>query len=55
MADNNEITYLGKEGTKVLATKIKNKVLQYDTKTAFETDLTANKINEEVYSLLAQI
>ena len=44
MADNNEITYLGKEGTKVLATKIKNKVLQYDTKTAFETDLTANKI-----------
>ena len=44
MADNNEITYLGKEGTKALATKIKNKVLQYDTKTAFETDLTANKI-----------
>ena len=44
MADSNEITYLGKEGTKVLATKIKNKVLQYDTKTAFETDLTANKI-----------
>ena len=44
MANNNEITYLGKEGTKVLATKIKNKVLQYDTKTAFETDLTANKI-----------
>ena len=44
MADNNEITYLGKEGTKVLVTKIKNKVLQYDTKTAFETDLNANKI-----------
>ena len=44
MANNNEITYLGKEGTKALATKIKNKVLQYDTKTAFETDLTANKI-----------
>ena len=44
MANSNEITYLGKEGTKVLATKIKNKVLQYDTKTAFETDLTANKI-----------
>ena len=44
MADNNKNTYLGKEGTKVLATKIKNKVLQYDTKTAFETDLTANKI-----------
>lgn len=44
MADSNKITYLGKEGTKVLATKIKNKVLQYDTKTAFETDLTANKI-----------
>ena len=44
MADSNEITYLGKEGTKVLATKIKNKVLQYDTKTVFETDLTANKI-----------
>ena len=44
MADNNKSTYLGKEGTKVLATKIKNKVLQYDTKTAFETDLTANKI-----------
>lgn len=44
MADINKNTYLGKEGTKVLATKIKNKVLQYDTKTAFETDLTANKI-----------
>ena len=44
MADINKSTYLGKEGTKVLATKIKNKVLQYDTKTAFETDLTANKI-----------
>lgn len=44
MADSNKITCLGKEGTKVLATKIKNKVLQYDTKTAFETDLTANKI-----------
>lgn len=44
MADINKITCLGKEGTKVLATKIKNKVLQYDTKTAFETDLTANKI-----------
>ena len=44
MADSNKNTYLGKEGTKVLATKIKNKVLQYDTKTAFETDLTANKI-----------
>ena len=44
MADINKTTYLGKEGTKVLATKIKNKVLQYDTKTAFETDLTANKI-----------
>ena len=44
MTDINNITYLGKEGTKVLATKIKNKVLQYDTKTAFETDLTANKI-----------
>ena len=44
MANSNEITYLGKEGTKALATKIKNKVLQYDTKTAFETDLTANKI-----------
>ena len=44
MANSNEITYLGKEGIKVLATKIKNKVLQYDTKTAFETDLTANKI-----------
>ena len=44
MANSNEITYLGKEGTKVLAAKIKNKVLQYDTKTAFETDLTANKI-----------
>lgn len=44
MADSNKITYLGKEGTKALATKIKNKVLQYDTKTAFETDLNANKI-----------
>ena len=44
MADSNKITYLGKEGIKALATKIKNKVLQYDTKTAFETDLTANKI-----------
>lgn len=44
MADINKITCLGKEGTKVLATKIKNKVLQYDTKTAFETDLIANKI-----------
>ena len=44
MADSNKITYLGKEGTKVLATKIKNKVLQYDTKTVFETDLNANKI-----------
>ena len=44
MADINKNTYLGKEGTKVLATKIKNKVLQYNTKTAFETDLTANKI-----------
>lgn len=44
MADINKTTYLGKEGTKVLATKIKNKVLQYGTKTAFETDLTANKI-----------
>ena len=44
MADSNKITYLGKEGTKALATKIKNKVLQYDNKTAFETDLTANKI-----------
>lgn len=44
MANINKTTYLGKEGTKVLATKIKNKVLQYDTKTAFETDLTANKI-----------
>ena len=29
MADSNEITYLGKEGTKVLATKIKNKVLDF--------------------------
>ena len=44
MANINKITYLGKEGTKVLVTKIKNKVLQYDTKTAFETDLNANKI-----------
>ena len=44
MVNINKITCLGKEGTKVLATKIKNKVLQYDTKTAFETDLTANKI-----------
>lgn len=47
MADSNKITYLGKEGTKALATKIKNKVLQYDTKTAFETDLTANKIAKD--------
>ena len=47
MADSNKITYLGKEGIKALATKIKNKVLQYDTKTAFETDLTANKIAKD--------
>ena len=47
MADSNKITCLGKEGTKVLATKIKNKVLQYNTKTAFETDLTANKIAKD--------
>lgn len=47
MANSNKITYLGKEGTKALATKIKNKVLQYDTKAAFETDLTANKIAKD--------
>lgn len=47
MADSNKITYLGKEGIKALATKIKNKVLQYDTKTAFETNLTANKIAKD--------
>ena len=47
MANSNKITYLGKEGIKALATKIKNKVLQYNTKTAFETDLTANKIAKD--------
>lgn len=38
------IKYLGVGGTKAITAKIKDKVLQYDTKASFEADLAADKI-----------